>query len=61
MAKTELEQIAHRIAVRGAQDVADRARQRLLIRERIASGATWDDVQAEAKVSRPTIAKALRD
>lgn len=57
---TELEQIAKRIRVRDAAQAADRTRQRELIRERIAAGKTWDDVQAEAKVSRPTIMAALK-
>lgn len=57
---TELEQIAKRIRVRDEADRADRARQRELIRERIAEGRSWDDVQAEARVSRPTISRALR-
>lgn len=56
---TELEQIAKRIRTRRAADVADRARQRELIRERIAAGRTWDEVQAEAQVSRPTVRDAL--
>jgi AraC-like DNA-binding protein len=60
MAVTELEQIARRIRVRDEAQAADRKRQRELIRERIASGKTWDDVQAEAKISRPTIMAALK-
>jgi AraC-like DNA-binding protein len=57
---TELEQIAKRIRVRNDAQAADRERQRELIRERIAEGATWDKVQAEAKVSRPTIMHAVK-
>lgn len=57
---TELEQIAKRIRVRDDAQAADRKRQRELIRERIASGLTWDLVQAEAHVSRPTIMAALK-
>lgn len=57
---SELSQIAKRIHVRDAAQAADRARQRELIRERIAAGATWNSVQAEAKVSRPTILAALK-
>lgn len=57
---TELEQIAKRIRVRDAAQAADRARQKELIRQRIAAGMTWDAVQAEAKVSRPTITTALK-
>lgn len=60
MANTELEQIAQRLRTRKALDVTDRARQRQLIRERIAAGRTWDEVQAEAQVSRPTIMAALQ-
>lgn len=57
---TELEQIAKRIAMRDAQDKADRKRQRVLIRERVKAGRTWDQVQAEAGVARSTIMLALR-
>jgi AraC-like DNA-binding protein len=57
---TELEQIAKRIRMRDQQQAADRKRQRELIRERIREGRTWDQVQAEAQVSRPTLRDALR-
>ena len=57
---TELEKIAERIRTRNDANDRDRKRQRELIRERIAAGNTWDTVQAEAKVSRPTIRAALR-
>ncbi len=57
---TELQQIAKRIESRAVLESKDRARQRELIRDRIAGGATWDEVQEEAGVSRPTISKALR-
>jgi hypothetical protein len=57
---TELEKIAERIRTRSDANDRDRKRQRELIRERIAEGKTWDQVQAEAKVSRPTIRDALR-
>lgn len=60
MAKTELEQIAHRIRMRDDANRADRTRQRELIRERQAAGATWDEIQAEAAVSRPTVRDALK-
>lgn len=56
---TELEKIAERIRARNDLQAADRKRQRELIRERVAGGATWDTVQAEAAVSRPTIMAAL--
>lgn len=56
----ELGQLAKRITQRDEAEARDRARQRVLIRERIADGATWDTVMAEAKVSRPTILKALK-
>lgn len=56
----ELNQIAKRIRTRTAAEAADRARQRQLIRQEIASGKTWDTVQAEAQVSRPTIMAALK-
>lgn len=57
---TELEQIAKRIRTRDDAQATDRKRQRELIRERIAQGRTWDQVQAEAQVSRPTIMAALK-
>ena len=57
---TELEQIARRIEARAALDAQDRARQRELIRQRSDEGAKWDEIMAEAKVSRPTINKALK-
>jgi len=61
MPMTELEKIAQRIAQRNAAQATDRARQRELIRQRVrVDGRTWDEVQAEAKVSRPTIRDALR-
>lgn len=57
---SELAKIAERIAMRDAANKADRIRQRELIRERSAAGVTWDAIQQEAKVSRPTIRDALR-
>ena len=60
MATTELEQIAKRLRTRAALDKTDRARQRELIRERVAQHKTWDEIQAEAQVSRPTIMQALK-
>lgn len=55
----ELAQLAKRIRARDAQQVADRARQRQLMRELVADGHTWDAVQQVAKVSRPTLRNAL--
>lgn len=57
---TELQKIAERIRARDDAQLADRKRQRELIRAAIAGGATWDAVQAEARVSRPTIMAAIR-
>jgi len=57
---TELEKIAERIRAREDADKRDRKRQRELIRERIAAGNTWSAVQAEARVSRPTLRDALK-
>lgn len=57
---TELEKIAERIRAREDADKRDRKRQRELIRERIAAGNTWSTVQAEARVSRPTLRDALK-
>jgi len=56
---SELEQIARRIRVRDEQQASDRARQRALIRERKAEGRTYDEIELEARVSRPTIRNAL--
>lgn len=56
----ELVQIAKRISARAEADRKDRARQRQLMRDEIGRGRTWDDVQAEAQVSRPTLRNALR-
>lgn len=58
---TELERIADRIERRAEAERADRARQRELLRQRIAAGRTWSQVIAEARVSRPTLAAALRE
>jgi hypothetical protein len=55
----ELRQIATRIQRREEAERDDRKRQRELIRERIAAGATWSQVQREARVARRTIAQAL--
>lgn len=52
---TELEQIRKRIDGRDALNLKDRARQRELLMARKAEGATWDEMQAEAGVSRPTL------
>jgi len=57
---TELGKIAERIRTRDAANERDRTRQRELIRERKAEGKTWDEIQAEARVSRPTIRDALK-
>ena len=57
---TELQKIAQRIRDRESAQQVDRSRQRELIRERISTGSTWDAVQAEASVSRPTIMGALK-
>lgn len=56
---TELEKIAERIHARNEANQRDRKRQRELIRQRIAEGKTWNEVQAESKVSRPTLRDAL--
>jgi lambda repressor-like predicted transcriptional regulator len=59
--KTELEKISERIRNRQTLDEKDRARQRELIREAIAAGRTWDAVQREAGISRPTLRNALSE
>lgn len=59
---SELADIADRIDARRAAERADRERQRELIRHAIrVDGRTWSDVEAEARVSRPTLRRALRD
>jgi hypothetical protein len=57
---TELQIIAKRVHERAADELADRERQRALLRRRQAEGATWDEMQAEAEISRPTLMRALR-
>lgn len=52
---TELQQIRKRIDQREALNARDRERQRELLRARRAEGATWDEMQEEAGVSRPTL------
>lgn len=56
---TELEQIRKRLDTRADLDRRDRERQRALVRQRIAEGRTWDEVQAEAGISRPTLSAIL--
>ena len=56
---TELEKIRQRIDKREEMNRADRERQRVLIRQRKAEGATWDQLQEEAGVSRPTLNSIL--
>ena len=59
--RTELQKIAQRIRRRAELDDADRARQRdLIVRMIETEGATWDDVEAAADVSRPTINRTMR-
>ena len=59
--RTELQKIAQRIRRRAELDDADRARQRdLIVRMIEVEGATWDDVEAAADVSRPTINRTMR-
>jgi hypothetical protein len=57
---SELQAIARRIAERAARDHDDRQRQRVLVRQMRASGASWDDIVAEAQISRPTLARYLK-
>lgn len=56
----ELTKLASRIEARRADEAADRARQRFLMRRLRAEGATIDTIQAAARVSRPTVIAALR-
>lgn len=57
---TELEQINKRIRRRAEDERRDRERQRILVRERIASGHSWSQVIAEAGVSRTTLRAILQ-
>lgn len=52
---TELQQIRKRLNARKALDDADRNRQRELVLQRVAEGATWSEIQEEAGISRMTI------
>lgn len=56
---TELEKIRERLDMRANLDKRDRARQAELVRQRIASGATWREVAAEAGISKPTLSDIL--
>lgn len=56
---TELEQIRKRLDTRADLDRRDRERQHQLVKQRIAEGMTWDEVQAEAGISRPTLSAIL--
>jgi DNA-directed RNA polymerase specialized sigma24 family protein len=60
MAQTELQSIAVKIAKHEGSLRELRARQRELIRERLAEGMSYTAIQAEAKVSRPTVAAARK-
>lgn len=52
---SELEKIRERLGMRAQMDKRDRARQAELVRERLAEGATWRQVMAEAGISKPTV------
>lgn len=56
---TELEKIRDRLNMRANLDKRDRERQAELVRTRIASGATWREVCAEAGISKPTLSTIL--
>lgn len=56
---TELEKIKDRLLMRANMDKRDRERQAELVRKRIHEGATWNEVQAEAGISRPTLSDIL--
>lgn len=58
---TELQKIAERIRRRDEANARDRERQKALIAARILDeGRTWDEVEREADVSRPTINRTIR-
>lgn len=59
MATSELQQIRHRINQRKVLDQRDRERQKVLVRQRIAEGRTWSEVQEEAGISRMQITEIL--
>lgn len=56
---TELEKIKDRLLMRAELDKRDRERQAELVRSRIAGGATWVEVCAEAGISKPTLSTIL--
>lgn len=59
--RTELQKIAQRLHRRAELDAADRDRQKALIVRMIEDeGATWDEVEQAADVSRPTINRTMR-
>jgi hypothetical protein len=58
--ETELAQIAVRIDKRRDLEARDRARQRVLLRDYVAEGHTWDECQEVAQVSRTRLRDALR-
>lgn len=59
--RTELAQLAKRLRRRAELDAADRERQRALIVTMIVDeGATWDEVERVADVSRPLINRTMR-
>lgn len=57
----ELTKLAERIRTRDDEQRADRARQRVIMRELVAQGHTWDSVQSAAQVTRKTLSRALHE
>jgi citrate synthase len=59
--RTRLHAIADTLRDLTARESAARDEQYRLVRQMLAEGATWDQAQFAAEVSRPTIMRAVRD
>jgi len=59
--RNRLHSIADTLRDLTARESAARDEQYRLVRQMLADGATWDQAQFAAEVSRPTIMRAVRD
>lgn len=59
--RTELRELASTLRDLDARERVARERQYRLIRQMLDEGATWDQAQFAAEVSRPTVMRAVRD
>jgi hypothetical protein len=59
--RAELQEVAEELRDLNTRSLAARDRQYRLIRRMIDGGATWDQTQFAAEVSRPTVMRAVRD